>query len=132
MFLRVKSFSKALLYRARVLPCINGLARFYPGRARCQTSVSIEGWHKRAIAFAQPAKNATHHGGALAALLGDFKKWWQDPELNRGHKDFQSSALPTELSCQTKFMMLVIGLLQIIYNRDSMSLRTTKSMSLFY
>jgi len=28
-----------------------------------------------------------------------FKKWWQDPELNRGHKDFQSSALPTELSC---------------------------------
>jgi hypothetical protein len=27
-------------------------------------------------------------------------KWWQDPELNRGHKDFQSSALPTELSCQ--------------------------------
>ena len=28
------------------------------------------------------------------------EKWWQDPELNRGHKDFQSSALPTELSCQ--------------------------------
>ena len=27
--------------------------------------------------------------------------WWQDPELNRGHKDFQSSALPTELSCRT-------------------------------
>jgi hypothetical protein len=28
------------------------------------------------------------------------KNWWQDPELNRGHKDFQFSALPTELSCQ--------------------------------
>ena len=28
-------------------------------------------------------------------------KWWQEPELNRRHKDFQSSALPTELSCQT-------------------------------
>ena len=27
-------------------------------------------------------------------------KWWQVPESNRGHKDFQSSALPTELSCQ--------------------------------
>src|ERR1039458_3281130 len=27
-------------------------------------------------------------------------KWWQEPELNRRHKDFQSSALPTELSCQ--------------------------------
>ena len=31
---------------------------------------------------------------------GVLKNWWQDPELNRGHKDFQSSALPTELSCQ--------------------------------
>jgi ribosomal protein L34 len=29
-------------------------------------------------------------------------KWWQDPESNRGHEDFQSSALPTELSCRTK------------------------------
>src|SRR3954454_1965918 len=25
-------------------------------------------------------------------------KWWVEPELNRRHKDFQSSALPTELS----------------------------------
>ena len=24
-------------------------------------------------------------------------KWWQNPDLNRGHEDFQSSALPTEL-----------------------------------
>ena len=29
-----------------------------------------------------------------------LKDWWQDAESNRGHKDFQSSALPTELSCQ--------------------------------
>ena len=33
-------------------------------------------------------------GTALKAIL----KWWPDPELNWGHKDFQSSALPTELS----------------------------------
>ena len=26
------------------------------------------------------------------------KKWWQDPGSNRGHGDFQSPALPTELS----------------------------------
>ncbi len=26
-----------------------------------------------------------------------FKKWWPETELNRRHKDFQSSALPTEL-----------------------------------
>ena len=25
-------------------------------------------------------------------------KWWPDQESNQGHKDFQSSALPTELS----------------------------------
>jgi hypothetical protein len=28
------------------------------------------------------------------------KKWWLGPELNRRHKDFQSSALPTELPSQ--------------------------------
>ena len=26
------------------------------------------------------------------------EEWWPDPESNWGHKDFQSSALPTELS----------------------------------
>ena len=26
------------------------------------------------------------------------EKWWRDSELNRGHADFQSAALPTELS----------------------------------
>ena len=25
------------------------------------------------------------------------KEWWLGPESNRGHEDFQSSALPTEL-----------------------------------
>ncbi len=27
-----------------------------------------------------------------------FDGWWLETELNRRHKDFQSSALPTELS----------------------------------
>lgn len=27
-----------------------------------------------------------------------FRKWWPELELNQRHKDFQSSALPTELS----------------------------------
>ena len=30
------------------------------------------------------------------------QKWWRDPELNRGHADFQSAALPTELSRHRK------------------------------
>ena len=32
--------------------------------------------------------------------LRGFFKWWPDQESNQGHKDFQSSALPTELSGQ--------------------------------
>ena len=28
------------------------------------------------------------------------EEWWLEPELNQRHKDFQSSALPTELSSQ--------------------------------
>ena len=30
-----------------------------------------------------------------------FILWCPDPELNQGHEDFQSSALPTELSGQS-------------------------------
>ena len=33
-------------------------------------------------------------------LSNGLKKWWPDAESNCGHKDFQSSALPTELSGQ--------------------------------
>ncbi len=33
-------------------------------------------------------------------IIGVFK-WWLETELNRRHKDFQSSALPTELSSRT-------------------------------
>ncbi len=29
-------------------------------------------------------------------------KWWLGPESNRGHEDFQSSALPTELPSPEK------------------------------
>ena len=30
--------------------------------------------------------------------MGKELKWWPDLESNQGHEDFQSSALPTELS----------------------------------
>ena len=32
-------------------------------------------------------------------------KWCPDSESNQGHEDFQSSALPTELSGQTLFVI---------------------------
>ena len=35
--------------------------------------------------------------GAIVSRLGKWK-WWLDPGSNRGHTDFQSVALPTELS----------------------------------
>ena len=39
-------------------------------------------------------------------LFAKRSKWWPDQESNQGHKDFQSSALPTELSGQKlKFLL---------------------------
>ena len=32
--------------------------------------------------------------------------WWLDQESNQGHEDFQSSALPTELSSLNKFIIV--------------------------
>ena len=34
----------------------------------------------------------------LLPQYGFVSYWWRDPELNWGHTDFQSVALPTELS----------------------------------
>ena len=33
--------------------------------------------------------------------------WWAEPESNRRHLDFQSSALPTELSALTTYYLLL-------------------------
>ena len=38
---------------------------------------------------------------AEASLLHQEVIWCPDPDLNQGHEDFQSSALPTELSGQS-------------------------------
>ncbi len=40
------------------------------------------------------------------APFGSGQKWWPDQESNQGHKDFQSSALPTELSGQKLKLLL--------------------------
>ena len=38
----------------------------------------------------------------LLAKTYGLISWWPDQESNQGHKDFQSSALPSELSGQVK------------------------------
>ena len=38
----------------------------------------------------------------LVAITYGLISWWPDQESNQGHKDFQSSALPSELSGQVK------------------------------
>ena len=39
--------------------------------------------------------------GTISYSKADLgNKWWRDPDSNRGHMDFQSTALPTELSRQ--------------------------------
>ena len=48
-------------------------------------------------AFTSPKKTAP---------FGSGQKWWPDQESNQGHKDFQSSALPTELSGQKLKLLL--------------------------
>lgn len=41
-------------------------------------------------------------------------RWWPERELNPRHKDFQSSALPTELSGQKSVLNLILlGLVNV-------------------
>lgn len=40
----------------------------------------------------------------LERNLEYFKKWWLEAESNCRHADFQSAALPTELSNQNHFL----------------------------
>ena len=44
-------------------------------------------------------KNAASSVSRTYGAKKGIKKWWPDPESNWGHRDFQSLALPTELSC---------------------------------
>ena len=77
-----------------------------PVAASASVTASIAG----GIFFCKLQVDAEPGGWRMGGIgnTGVFLKWWQDPELNRGHKDFQSSALPTELSCLPTFSNLRI------------------------
>ena len=44
-------------------------------------------------------KQKRHPWPSTDASSPDRQTWWHPPESNQRHKDFQSSALPTELGC---------------------------------
>jgi hypothetical protein len=54
---------------------------------------------------------------ALVENISRFKKWCPERDLNLRHKDFQSSALPTELSGHIIFMHLLGSALPLINQR---------------
>ena len=43
------------------------------------------------------------------------KKWWPVPESNWGHGDFQSPALPTELTCHIVITDYVLNIYPVLY-----------------
>ena len=49
------------------------------------------------------AKHSIQLSYERIATLSSKNKWWLQRELNQRHKDFQSSALPTELWSQKKW-----------------------------
>ncbi len=55
------------------------------------------------------------------------KKWWRDPELNWGHGDFQSPALPPELSRHLK-----ATLSSDLYNIAWFRIFSSLSLEIFY
>ena len=52
--------------------------------------------------------NTKNANGILRHFAGPPLKWWAEAELNRRHTDFQSVALPTELSAR-KVMELLLN-----------------------
>jgi hypothetical protein len=54
------------------------------------------------VIFVIIALDFTRQKTHLSFRISGLRKWWQGPESNRGHKDFQSSALPTEIPCQIR------------------------------
>ena len=68
-------------------------------RRKVRTSGICGRWDDKRKTAANPF--ARPLGSLAAAAAFRAKKWWPDPESNWGHGDFQSPALPTELSCHT-------------------------------
>ena len=85
-----------------------------PGRVlpRWLTRGEANGWSIVKVCVGHPLErdirselgHARLRRGFGAAVFFPPRKenWWQGPESNRGHKDFQSSALPTELPCRSR------------------------------
>lgn len=51
-----------------------------------------------------------------------IKKWWRDPELNWGHKAFQASALPAELSRHTVMSIRINRRFSVKHNLEKQAI----------
>ena len=106
---------------------------FEPGMKDLQSSalplgyVAIKKWSGRRDSNSRPSP---WQGDALP--LSHFRMiWCRDPELNWGHEDFQSSALPTELS--RRFLAEPTGLEPAISGLTGRHVnRTTPRLHLFF
>jgi hypothetical protein len=67
---------------------------------------------------ARNPKNRTCAFWLFWCFPDSLKIWWLDPESNWGHKDFQSSALPTELSSHKLQQVSDLHLTALMLNFD--------------
>jgi hypothetical protein len=58
-------------------------------------------WNSRIISRLKTRLFSSGKQWIMPLFYRHLLKWWLGAELNRRHKDFQSSALPTELPSQT-------------------------------
>ncbi len=77
----------------------SGSVGILPARGRLLVSVRRQqiGTEREPVRRDRGTSSSTARDGEVA-YEELISKWWLEPELNRRHKDFQSSALPTELS----------------------------------
>ena len=88
---------------------------FEKQKVSCSIAINIL-YEARLTAYEAALRDMKRTFGAWSEAFSGFmffwpnfgqKKWWPDPGSNRGHKDFQSFALPTELSRHISLCLLI-------------------------
>ncbi len=67
----------------------------------------------------------------LTAWLYPSKEWWPETESNRRHEDFQSSALPTELSGQRGVLNRIAFFSSTVFSRKVKKIQSLNDLFSF-